>query len=205
MNLPNLDSGRIRPTFIQGLARISLTLGLAHFLAVPILFLLDFQTQLPVIRDYSGLLTLTGLLLLALAALCRYESLWKQLPYLCFGALYCQMALFLYHEHSIYHPVAMVFPLLVSLAAPILGRHRAYLVSVVSFSLFVSYGIVFSKTGNYPFIVQGPQLAFLGICLVVAAYLSETLWSEILLKEKQLREALGEISRRSYEMETWVH
>lgn len=205
MNFPNLDSGRIRPTFIQGLARISLTLGLAHFLAVPILFLLDFQTQLPVIREYSGLLTLTGLLLLGLAALFRYESLWKQLPYLCFGALYCQMALFLYHEHSIYHPVAMVFPLLVSLAAPILGRRRAYVISLISFGLFLVYAWLFSRTGKYPFVVQAPQLAFLAICLLVAAYLSETLWSEILLKERQLREALGEISRRSYEMETWVH
>lgn len=205
MNLPNFDNGRIRPTFIQGLGRISLTLGLAHFLSVPILFLLDFQTQLPVIREYSGLLTLTGLLLLGLAGLFRYESLWKQLPYLCFGALYCQMALFLYHEHSIYHPVAMVFPLLVSLAAPILGRQRAYVTSLASFVLFVIYAYLFAVNGRFPFSTQAPQLLFLAVCLIVAAYLSETLWSEILLKEKQLREALGEISRRSYEMETWVH
>ncbi len=204
MNLPDFDTGRIRPKFIHGLGRISLTLGLAHFLSVPILFLLNLQSQLPMIRAYSGLMTLTGLLLLALAALFRYESLWKQLPYLCFGALYIQMALFLYHEGTIFHPVAMVFPLLVSLAAPILGRHRAYAASLLSFALFLIYGWAFSDDGGFLFSSQIPQLVFLGVSLLVAAYLSETLWSEILTKELLLRDALGEISRRSYEMETWV-
>ncbi len=200
----SFDSGRIRPTFIQGLARISLTLGLGHFLSVPILFLLDYNSPVPFIRQYSGLLTLTGFLLLALAGLFRYESLWKQLPYVCFGALYFQMALLMYHEGSIFHPVGMVFPLLVSLAAPILGRYRAYAVSAISIVMFAVFAVLFARRTGFPFAYQIGQLAFVSVCLFLAAYLTETLWSEILTKERQLREALGEISRRSYEMETWV-
>lgn len=196
----------IRPTFTAALSRVCLTLGLGHFICVPILYYAAGYDAVDMgFRHYSSVVTLTGGLLLVISFLFRYERFRPALPYLCFGVLFLQAALFVFEARNLFHPIAMAFPLLASLATPILGRRRSYAIAALSAILLLSYALMFTAALNVPLGVMAPPLMFLNLVLLLSAYLSETLWEELRSKEQRLRIALADAQRKAEEMERWIH
>ena len=195
----------VRPALLAGIARICLTLGLGHFISVPLL-LLVFEAGVgnPLFQRVAGVVTFTGIMLLIVAFLFRYENMRRWMPYVCFGTLFLQAALLLYSQKNLFHPVSAMFPLLVCLAAPVMGKGRSYALAGLSAVLFLGYTVIFVVEFKA---AQGTYLAALMLMVLilgVSAYLAETLWFEILTREAKLRVALNEVNRRAAEMERWV-
>lgn len=196
---PKID--RVRNSLLEGLSRICLSLALGHFLCLPPLYLmLGRATDVRLVSRCITAITLSGVLLTLVAFLCRYQRIRGWLSYFCLGLLFVQSSYFLAHGRDFSHPLTMLFPLLCSLATPILGRRASYVMAALSSILF---------TGFYLFLfgrphAQLPALALVQLVLFFSAYMTEVLWDGMLRRETTLALALGELRRKNDEMELWV-
>jgi signal transduction histidine kinase len=187
---------RLRPTFVSSLARVCLVLALGHFICVPLLS--------QVRPDYAPPVFISGILLMAVTFLCRYERFAFTLPYLCLGLLFGQTIYFCYQSRQLTHPLIMAFPVLTAMAAPILGKTRSYLAAACTMTLLFVFYFEFPNPHDRLSSQALLPFALVEILILISAFLSESLWSGMLAREEQLEEALKLIEKRNLEMEEWA-
>jgi len=184
-----------RPRFAKGLSRISLALGVGQFLCLPPLYMRfsSYPTH-PNLVPYLAAIGVSGLILCAISYFARDRGWHRRLATVCLGILFVEAALFLLGESSLYRPVTMLFPLLTSVATPILNRRRAsYTMASTSSVLLLSLHFFYFREG----ILALPGLALLHVVLFFSAFLAETLWENLRFREKTLEQQKRDI-------EAWV-
>lgn len=193
----DLKTHELRDVFLEGLSRISLALGIGHFLCLPPLYLRFGGIH----SAYMLTLAAGGAAFLAIAFLCRYPRIQRLLPYFSLGVLISQTTYFLTWEPTLYRPTLMVFPLLCALATPILSSPRAsYGVASLSSAIVLAFHFFYFRLGWG----QMPALCMYHVVLYFSAFLAENLWTRIRSRELALEAALTELRKRNKEMESWV-
>jgi len=179
----------------QGLARVSFALGVGQFLCLPPLYIrYSSYPAHPNFWLYMGAIALSGVLLLGIGYFARDRGWHRRLASFCLAVLFLETTLFLLGESSLYRPVTMLFPLLASVATPILNRRRAsYALASVSALLLLGLHFFYFREG----VIALPGLTLLHVVLFFSAFLAETLWEQLRTREKLLEQ-------KKREMETWV-
>lgn len=198
----DLKPDEVRGSFLEGLSRICLALGLGHFLCLPPLYLrFGSYPFAPNYLFYLTTIAVSGGLLVSIAFLCRYTKIRGALSYFCLALLFLQTTFFLSWETTLYQPITMLFPLLCALATPILGRRRAsYLTASASSVVLLFFHFIAFKQG----LGNLPALTLLHLILYFSAFLSENLWKRIRRREYELEQALNDLRGKTREMEIWV-
>ncbi len=182
------------PRNLSDLSRFCFALALGQLLSVPVLYLgFPFQTFFVVIL-------VSGSLNLALGLLDgRVRPQWL-VPVACMGVLILEVTYFFAREDEAMSPVVMLYPLLCSLACPLLGRRGGYATAgVSSAAISACYFLFFSHS-----IYRLPSLILIHVALLLSAHFSEQLWSGIMRKEHELEIALGQVEKKEQEMESWI-
>lgn len=179
----------------QGLARVSFALGVGQFLCLPPLYMrYSSYPAHPNFWLYLCAIGLSGVLLLGIAYFARDRGWHRRLASFCLFVLFVETALFLFGEKSLYRPVTMLFPLLASVATPILNRRKAsYFMASASSVLLLGLHFFYFREG----ILALPGLTLLHVVLFFSAFLAETLWEQLRFREKHLEQ-------KKREIESWV-
>ena len=183
----------VRASFLEGLSRICLALGLGHFLCIPpLVWLFGTSLTAPSYTHYITTLVTSGCVLTAVAFLCRFRRMRPALSYFCLALLFFQTVYYLYREGDVFHPIVMLLPIITSLATPILGRGASWVVAGASALVLGLFFFGFHLPAS-----QIPALILLTLALVFPAYLTELLWNGMIQRERALQ-------KKTQEMEAWV-
>lgn len=184
-----------RAVFFQGLARVCLALGIGQFFCLPPLYLrFSSYPEVPHFKFYLLAIAGAGALQLVIAYLARNHGWHRKLATLTLVVLFLEATLFLVAEKTLFRPVAMLFPLLTSIATPILNRKNASSTfASVSSVLMLSLHFFYFKEG----VLALPGLTLLHVVLFFSAYLTETLWEQLRVREKMLEQ-------KKRDIEHWV-
>ncbi len=191
---------QVRESFAIGLGRICYLLALGHFICVGILFY--FQQKLSwhlhqTYQTYTYTVLGIGCALILIAYLGKYKRFRPLLPQTCLGLLFLQVLYLTYETRTVFHPITMLIPLITVFATPILGKRRSIAMAGLSIVSLTAIWYTSTPTPTLPFIL-------LQILILFSAVLAEIVWNELIVREEALSEALKEIEKRNWEMESWI-
>lgn len=200
--ITKVDTAEVRSSFLEGLSRICLALGVGHFLCIPPLYLAfgGYPTGRFHLY-YITTIALSGAALLGIAFLCRYTKLRGALSYFSLGILFVQAVFFLSEERTLYGPVTMFFPMLCAIAAPMVGRrHLSYFAASASSVTLLFFHFIIFKQGWGGL----PALTLMHVVLFFTAFVSESMWARIRRREFELEHALESLRAKNTQMEAWI-